>query len=495
MPSKPALPSDLTELTAALLSQAIRNRDTSCYEVMQAYTKRIAQYNPVYNAIVSMLDTEHCLELAKEADRALDRGEYWGWMHGMPHAIKDLANAHGFPTSMGSPLFAGSMAAKDDLLAARIRSKGAIFIGKTNTPEFGMGSQTYNPVFGATGSAYNPGLTAGGSSGGAACALGTRMLPVADGGDLMGSLRNPAAFNNVIGFRPSQGRVPSGQDDDLFYQQLGTLGPMGRNTRDTILLLDTIAGHNAGNPMSLRDALPPPTDYTALELSNLRIGWLGDYDGYLAMESGVLDVCQANLKLLSDLGAIVENCRPQFDMQELWQTWLTLRHWMRNKMHPLYEDPDSRALLKPEAIWEIEGSYDLSAKALYRAGLARTAWYRAISTLLEKFDFLVLPSAQVFPFAKQTHWPESVNGKMMDTYHRWMEVVIGPSLAGLPVVNVPAGFDLQGRPMGMQLIGAFGEDQGVLEFALAYEEVTDHLAQRPVLAKQNQNPVRGEKSD
>ena len=478
------LPSDLTDMPAVLLSQTIRNRGVSCYEVMQAYTRRIKQYNPVYNAIVSMLETDHCLELARKADHALDGGEYWGWMHGMPHAIKDLANADGFPTSMGSPIFAGTMATEDDLLAARIRSQGAIFIGKTNTPEFGMGSQTYNPVFGATGSACNPLLTAGGSSGGAACALGTRMLPVADGGDLMGSLRNPAAFNNVIGFRPTQGRVPGGDVDDLFYQQLGTLGPMGRNTLDTIYLLDSIAGHNPPNPLSLRDTLPAPKKYRALELKELKIGWLGDYNGYLPMEEGVLDVCKINLELLSSLGANVEHCMPNFDMGKLWQTWLTLRHWMRNKMHPLYENPDSRVLLKPEAIWEIEGSYALKADGLYCAGLARTEWYKTISTLLETFDFLVLPSAQVFPFSKKIHWPESINDKPMDTYHRWMEVVIGASLAGLPVVNVPAGFDQQGRPMGMQVIGSFGDDRRVLEFALAYEEITNHLAQRPALVDQ-----------
>ena len=260
---------------------------------------------------------------------------------------------------------------------------------------------------------------------------------------------------------------------------------MGRNTRDTILLLDSIAGHNPANPLSLRDTLPPPTNFRALELKGLKIGWLGDYNGYLAIEPGVLDICQSSLELLSSLGANVEACSPDFDMQELWQTWLTLRHWMRNKMHPLYENPDTRELLKPEAIWEIEGSYALSADGLYRAGLARTRWYKTISTLLENYDFLVLPSAQVFPFSNQIQWPESINDKSMDTYHRWMEVVIGASLAGLPVVNVPAGFDQQGRPMGMQVIGTFGEDQRVLEFALAYEEVTDHLARRPVLVEQS----------
>ena len=211
---------------------------------------------PVYNAIVSMADDDVLIRQAEMADEALARGEYWGWMHGMPHAVKDLANAKGFPTSRGSPLYAGRVAEQDSFMIGRIRAQGAIFIGKTNVPEFGMGSQSYNPVFGATGSAYDPALTAGGSSGGAACGLGTRMLPVADGSDLMGSLRNPGSFNNVIGYRPSQGRVPSGGGGDLFYQQMSTSGPLGRNTEDTIRLLHSVAGHEPSYPLSLRDDLP-----------------------------------------------------------------------------------------------------------------------------------------------------------------------------------------------------------------------------------------------
>ena len=484
MTQRQDLPTDLTEINAVLLSDLIRTRQLSCYEVMDAYTRRIQRYNPTYNAIVSMLPLEQCLQLARQADKALDQGHYYGWMHGMPHAIKDLANAKGLPTSMGSPIFAGTIAKEDDLIAARIRNQGAIIIGKTNTPEFGMGSQTYNPVFGPTGSACNPALTAGGSSGGAACALGTRMIPLADGGDLMGSLRNPAAFNNVIGFRPTQGRVPGGAVDDIFYQQLGTLGPMGRNTRDTIHLFNTIAGHHPHNPLSLRDAPDPPKDYVALDLKQIKLGWMGDYESYLPMEPGVLELCTKNLRLLSSAGAIVEDCCPDFDMQELWKTWLVLRHWMRYKMMPLYDNPETQGLLKPEAIWEIEGAKALSPASIYHAGIARTSWYRAMSKLFERYDFLVLPSAQVFPFSRDIHWPQSINGRTMDTYHRWMEVVIGASLAGLPVINVPAGFDKQNRPMGMQIIGPYGEDKRVLEFALAYEAISDHLDKKTALIEQ-----------
>ena len=213
------LPSDLTELGASSLSRAIKQRQVSCVEVMQAYLARINLYNPVYNAIVAMPDDDDLIRQAATADQALSRGEYWGWMHGMPHAVKDLSNVKGLPTSSGSRIFAGHVANKDSIFVERIRQQGAIFIGKTNVPEFGLGSQTYNAVYGTTRNAYNPDLIAGGSSGGAATGMATGMLPVADGSDMMGSLRNPAAYNNVIGFRPTQGRVPNA-GKDLYFQQL-----------------------------------------------------------------------------------------------------------------------------------------------------------------------------------------------------------------------------------------------------------------------------------
>ena len=477
------MPAQIVDFTASQLSAAIRNRQASCVEVMQAYLQHIHRYNPVYNAIVSLADDDVLVGQAERADQALAQGEYWGWMHGMPHAVKDLADVRGFPTSLGSPIYAGEVAQEDSLIIGRIRSQGPIFIGKTNAPEFGMGSQTYNTVFGTTGSAYDPALTAGGSSGGAACGLGTHMLPVADGGDLMGSLRNPGAFNNVIGFRPTQGRVPGSGAGDLFYQQMGTGGPMGRNAEDTIRLLHSIAGYDPAEPLTLRDDVPSFDAFRTPNLRGLKIGWMGSYDGYLNMEPGILELCEAGLASLATAGAIIETCRPRYEMDRLWRTWLTLRHWTRHGSRDLYDNPETRRLLKPEAIWEIEGSFDTSSADIYNAGIARADWSRALAALFEEYDFLALPTAQVFPFPKEIHWPESINGVTMDTYHRWMEVVIGGTLAGLPVVNVPAGFDERGRPMGMQLMGPFGEDRRVLELAMAYERVTDHLDRTPELVE------------
>ena len=475
-----ALPVDITDMSASQLSVAIRERSVSCREVMQAYLARIDRYNPVYNAIVSRVEADELMQQAGVADQELAQGRYRGWLHGMPHAVKDLANVRGLPTSYGSPIFAGTIATDDDLAISRIRQAGPIFIGKTNTPEFGYGSQSYNPVFGATGCAYDPALTAGGSSGGAACGLATRMLPVADGSDMMGSLRNPGAFNNVIGFRPTQGRVPD-PSGEAYYQQLATDGPLGRISEDTFRLLCTMAGAHPQSPLSLRDALPPAERFAALPFSGVKIGWLGNYSGYLAMEPGIIDLCESALHQLETSGSVVVPCTPDYELSRLWDTWLTLRHWSANWARPLYDDPAKRKLLKPEVVFEIEGSFGLTAERVYAAGMARTLWFRALARLFEKYDFLALPTAQVFPFSKDVHWPSRVNDRNMDTYHRWMEVVIGGTLAGLPIVNVPVGFDARGRPMGMQIMGPFGEDRRVLEFALAYEQVTSFLARHPEL--------------
>ena len=472
----------ITDFSASELSAMILAKKVSCEEVMYAYLAKIAAVNPLYNAIVSMPNEEILINQARTADIELSKDMYRGWMHGMPHAIKDLAYSKDLPTSEGSPILAGTRGTKENLFVSRLRAAGAIFIGKTNVPEFGYGSQTYNKVFGATRNAYNPSLTAGGSSGGAAVGLATHMLPVADGSDMMGSLRNPAAFNNVIGFRPSRWRVPSyfsGYDN--FYQQLSTDGPMGRNVEDMMRLLSIMSGPDKRLPLTLMERLPKYEELKPASLNNVKIGWMGDYEGYLPTENGLLKLCEKALEDIGHTGLITESCSPNYDMNRLWQTWLTLRHWDCLWAKDYYEDLETRKLLKPELIWEVEGAYQVTADQLHQAGIARTLWYESLFSLLKNYDFLALPSAQVFPFSVDLHWPKSINGVKMDTYHRWMEVVIGGTLAGLPVINLPAGFDNQGRPMGMQFIGRMGEDAKLIEFAMAYEANTDFLNVRPIL--------------
>ena len=484
-PEAQGMPGEITKMSASELSRAIKAREVTCVQVMQAYLQRIHRYNPLYNAIVSLVDDAELLGQAEQADSALQKGEYWGWMHGMPHAVKDLADAKGLKSSYGSPIFAGTAPTEDSLHVARIRAQGAIFVGKTNTPEFGLGSHTYNTVFGTTRNAYDPNLIAGGSSGGAAVALAAQLLPVADGSDMMGSLRNPAGFNNVVGFRPSQGRVPSPSPlTNLYYEQLSTDGPMGRTVEDTIRLFHTMAGYDSRAPLSLRDTIPPYSEFRQPDFKDLKVGWMADYQGYLPTEPGVLELCENALKQLSDRGVTVEACMPDYDMAQLWEVWLTLRHWSLSDGIPLYDNPQTRALMKPELVWEIEGSLNMPAARVSEAGMNRSNWYRALHELFKVYDVLALPSAQVFPFSADIHWPKSINGKPMDTYHRWMEVVVGGTLAGLPVVSMPAGLNQQGRPMGIQFMGAMGHDREVLEFAMAYESATHYLNERPTLREQ-----------
>ena len=470
----------IVELDAIELSQAIHARQVSCHEVMQAYLAQVERFNPTVNALVSLRSHEEVLAEASQRDRELDQGQSRGWMHGMPQAIKDLAATQGLRTTLGSRLFAEHIPQEDAISVARVRASGAIIIGKTNVPEFGLGSQTYNSVFGTTGNAYDPRLVAGGSSGGAAVALALRMLPVADGSDMMGSLRNPAAFNNVFGLRPSQGRVPHGPAPELFVQQLATEGPMGRSVADVARLLSVQAGYDPRVPLSLKEDPAVLGEPLQRDFKSARLGWLGDYNGYLPMEDGVMSLCETALKDFAALGCEVEHCQPDFSLERLWQTWLVHRHWLiQGSLGAAYADPQKRSLLKPEAQWEVQGGLQLSAADVYQASVNRSDWYRALGKLFERYDFLLLPTAQVFPFDAQQAWPRLVAGREMDTYHRWMEVVIGPTLAGLPSMNVPVGFNPQGLPMGLQIIGPAQADRAVLQLAYAHEQLTQWVQRRP----------------
>ncbi|MGM3278227.1 amidase [Ralstonia sp. 24A2] len=472
--------SDIVSMDAVTLSSAIKARKVSCRETMAAYLAHIERVNPKVNAIVALQDGDALLKQADARDSELARGEYRGWMHGMPHAVKDLAATTGIKTTYGSPLYKDNVPKHDDIFVERIKRQGAILIGKTNTPEFGLGSNTYNPVYGTTLNAYDQSRIAGGSSGGAAVSLALHLVPVADGSDMMGSLRNPAAFNNVYGFRPSAGCVPSGPSDELFLGELSTNGAMGRTVTDLATLLSTQAGYDPRAPLSIqqdpaRFAAPLKRDFRGT-----RVGWLGDLNGYLPMEAGVLDLCRQSLKSFEAIGCRVEDTDLNFSPQRLWQTWLTMRHAsVAASKGEAYKDPAKRALMKPELIWEIEGGLKLSAQDYFRASADRSAWYNAINALFARYDFLLLPTAQVFPFDAKTHWPASVAGKTMDTYHRWMEVVTPVSLSGSPAMSVPVGFGAQGLPMGVQIIGKRQADLAVLQLAYAYEQATQWVQRRP----------------
>jgi len=453
----------------------------SCREVMLATLAQVDRLNPHSNAIVSRVDSAALLAQADQRDVQLARGESMGWLHGIPQALKDLANVQGLRTTLGSPLMKDFVASEDGLMAQRMKAAGAIVIGKTNTPEFGLGSHTFNEVFGATRNAWNPDKTAGGSSGGAGVALAQRMLSVADGSDFMGSLRNPAGWNHVFGMRPSQGRVPMWPVQDVFIAQLGTEGPMGRHVRDVAMLLSTQAGAHTSSPMSLSEDPAVFAGSLDSDPKGQRIGWLGNLQGYLPMEDGILQVCQSALNSFSGMGCTVDQAQMGMPPEQIWQTWLVWRQaLMGPRIAPFLINPANRAQIKAEALWEHEQSMALTGAQLMSASASRTRFYQSMLQLFEKFDVLAIPVAQVWPFDVNLRWPQSVAGKSMDTYHRWMEVVIYATLAGLPSISVPAGFGENGLPMGLALIGKPQGDWDLLKLAHAYEMANlEMLARRP----------------
>ena len=470
----------ITSLSALELSRAIHARRLSCHEVMAAFLDRIEAVNPAFCAIVSVQPREVLMKAALRADARLARGVSDGWLHGIPQAPKDLAATCDIPTTMGFSGLKAHRPPRDAFVVQRAREAGAILIGKTNTPEFGLGSHTYNDVFGTTLNAYDRRFSAGGSSGGAAVAVAMRLLPVADGSDMMGSLRNPAGWNNVYGFRPSMGRVPGGPGPEGFLSQLGTEGPMARDMADLAMLLATQAGRDPRVPLSLAgdgSGFAPPL---GRDVAGLRIGWLSDLGGHLPMQPGVIETCESALRIFEGMGCHVAPARTRFDLDALWRAWCVLRQFqITGTLAPIRANPRLRDMLKPEMQWEIEHGLTLRAEAVFDASVIRTAWYHEMLRLFDEHDFLALPTAQLFPFDATQHWPREIAGRVMDSYHRWMEVVIPATLAGAPALAVPAGFGPSGLPMGLQIIGRPQADRAVLELGHAYDLAQEFTARLP----------------
>lgn len=448
----------------------------SCREVMTAYLARIDQCNPALNAIVSLRDADHLLAEAATCDEELAHGLSRGWMHGMPQAIKDLAETKGVRTTNGSRLLADWIPRYDCLMVARMKAAGCIVIGKTNVPEFGLGSHTFNDVFGTTRNALDPSRSAGGSSGGAAVALAKHMLPVADGSDYMGSLRNPAAWNGIYGLRPSQGRVPAWPERDVYLAHMSTEGAMGRTVLDIAMLLGVQAGHDYRSPFSLQgrldefDTVASATTVLTSESRGTRIGWLGDLGGHLAFDPGILEKCESGLRTLAELGCEVEPAMFAMEPARVWGAWLTWRSFVvAASLAPLLTNESKRQLMKPEALWEIDRGLGLTAPQITQAAVERTAFNIAFVSLFEDFDALAIPTAQVWPFPAEERWPKQIGDREMDTYHQWMEVTSYATFAGLPAISVPVGFDERGLAMGMQLIGRPAGEVDLLRLAAAYE--------------------------
>ncbi len=468
---------NITDLTACELSNAIHLKHLSCAEVMQAYLQRIHAVNPIYNAIVSLRADDVLLQEAAEKDSLLAKGQSQGWMHGFPQAPKDLTATAGLSTTMGFRGLAKNVPTHDSVVVSRMRAAGSIMIGKTNTPEFGLGSHTYNALFGATCNAFDMRKSAGGSSGGAAVALAQKLLPVADGSDMMGSLRNPAAWNGVYGLRPSMGRIPYGTQTgpslmgDVFFQQLGIEGPMGRCVEDVVQLLAVQAGYDARAPLSRQHQLSL-TDLLNTDVKSKRIAWLGDLQGHLAVEPDLMQAYETSLKLFNALGCKLDSAVLAVDCPSVWQAWLTLRGTtLAGNVSVFANQPALRDMLKPEAIWEYEQAQRYTALDVYKASAVRSSLYAAFLKLFETVDFIVLPAAQCVPFDLGFDWPKSIAGRTMDTYHRWMECTIYATLAGLPAMSIPAGM-LHGLPFGLQVIGKPNDERGLLEFGMAWQSLS-----------------------
>lgn len=473
-------PSDIVMMDAVALSSAIHSRQLSCVEVMTAYLDHIDKLNPKVNAIVALQERSGLLAQAAERDAQLARGDSMGPLHGFPHAVKDLLPVKGIRSTQGSPIFKDFIPAADSLMVERLRKAGAIIIGKTNSPEFGLGSHTYNSVYGATRNAYDQSRSAGGSSGGAAVSLALRMLPVADGSDYGGSLRNPAGWNNVLGFRTSIGRVPV-DARDVWLPSIGVQGPMARTVPDLAMLLSVQAGFDPRAPLSMDSDGSVFRGSFERSLKGKRIAWAGDFKGYTPYEPGVLDVCKAALKTFETIGCSVEEAQPDYSLDAVWRALIRIRGWQQGgALLAFYNDPVKRALLKPEAIYEIETGMKQSAYDITAASMVRSEWYQAMRRFFDRYDYFVVPTAQVFPFDLDLHWPQEIARNKMETYHEWMKAVLLISMSGCPALAVPAGFGASGLPIGIQIIAPDHRELDCLYLAYAYtiaaNWTTSHLS-------------------
>ena len=472
---------DLCMLDAMSVAGMLRRGEVSAREVVQAHIARIEAFDPVINAIVTRT-FDAALTRAAEADQALAAGRPLGLLHGLPVAHKDLAETAGVRTTYGSPLFADNVPERDALVVQRMAEAGAISLGKTNVPEFGAGSHTVNPVFGATHNPYDPSRSAGGSSGGAAAALAARMIMLADGSDLGGSLRNPASFCNVVGLRPSPGRVPAWPFADV-ADQFGVSGPMARTVADTALLLAVLAGPDPRVPLAL-DAPPPavagPAQILALldrDFTGIRIAWSPDLG--LPVEPQVLDALGPAREILAGLGGTVTDVAPDLaGADELFRTFRAFA-FATFRADLLRQAPD---LVGPNVTWNIQRGLEVTAADLSRATVLRAALAERVSAFFADVDVLACPVTQVAPFDVTLDWVHEINGQPLHSYLDWMSSAYLISATGLPAISVPAGFTRGGLPVGLQLVGRRRGDWDLLAVARAFESATGYAARVPASA-------------
>ncbi|MGH3364546.1 MAG: amidase [Nocardioidaceae bacterium] len=460
--------------SARAMAAAVAAKEVSARELLEMHLRRIEETNPAVNAIVS-LDPDRARDQAAEADDALAAGRPVGPLHGLPFAFKDTHEVAGWPTTFGSPLRADHVSRRDDLVVERIRSAGVVVMGKTNVPEWAAGSHTFNPVFGTTLNPYALDRSAGGSSGGAAAALASGMVPLADGSDMGGSLRNPASFCNVVGLRPSVGRVPTWPSINA-WELTSVSGPMARNVEDLALLLSVVAGPSTRAPMSLEtpgSVFGPPLDAV---LEGVRVALSVDLGGSFTVDHTVADVVRTQSEPLVGAGAHVTEAHP--DMTGADQVFRTLRAWhFQHRFGVMLER-------RPEAFKRsladnIRAGAALSGADVARAYELRTRLAERVRAFFEEHDVLLMPVSQVPPFSADEEYPSDINGEVQPTYLDWMRSAYLITVTGCPAISVPAGFTPQGWPVGVQLVAAPNQERRLLEIAHAFEEINRSGERRP----------------
>ncbi|HKI64445.1 MAG TPA: amidase [Burkholderiales bacterium] len=466
---------DLVFQSAKKLARLIRGRKLSAHEVMKAYIAQIERVNPKLNAIVTFLP-EQALKQARAMDR---RGARPGPLAGLPIAYKDLVITQGVRTTFGSPIYADNVPAEDHVLVERLKAAGAITLGKTNTPEFGAGSQTFNQVFGATLNPYDPGKTCGGSSGGAAVAAACGMLPFADGSDLGGSLRNPGNFCNVVGFRPTPGRVPNYPATDA-WGTLPVLGPIARTVDDVAFLFSAMAGPDIRSPISITEPGAAFARPLARDFRKVRLAWSRNLGG-LPVDARVTKVLEAQRKVLEALGCIVEPAEPDLSgADEVFQVLRALSYAQR--YGSLLEK--HRDKMKDTVVWNTEQGLKLDGPRIARAMALRSDIYRRMREFMQRYEFLLLPVNQVPPFPVSQPYVTEIDGVKLDSYIDWMKTCWYITVTSHPAVSVPAGFtdDEPALPVGLQIVGRYRDDFGVLQLAHAFEQETQVWKRRPAIA-------------
>jgi amidase len=465
---------DICFLRAVDMVDFIRKKKLSAREVMQAHLKQINSVNPKVNAVVTHVLEEQLMAQAAAADESLAKGKWLGPLHGLPVGVKDLHETAGIRTTYGSPLHRDFVPDFDCRVVQREKAAGAIVIGKTNVPEFGLGSQTFNPVFGPTRNPYDVTKTCGGSTGGGAVALACGMVPLADGSDMGGSLRNPPNFCNVVGIRCSPGRVPN-VPTNLGWFTLSVPGPVARNVSDCAFFLSVLAGYDNHSPISIEQSgeqFAKPLEGRSFK--GVRVAMFKDLG--LPWEPEVKNAVQAQRKVFESLGCIVEEAEPDFrDANECFVAW---RHWSTELA---FGDllASKGAQLNEYIHWHVEEGRKLTGPYLSRVEAKRTALFQCMVAFLNKYEFFLLPVNQVLPFDVTTHYPTEIAGTKMENYIAWMKSAYYISTVGNPAISVPCAFSPSGLPIGLQIVGRLHDEWGVLQMAYAFEQATNIGKRRP----------------